>query len=253
MRRFLLATRLLLPSSASVIGYWLLVSAFLVLVTTGMKATSDTTATLWGFRLAGFGSTSTQIQSNAFLEMIHHAWTIVTLPFVCFIGLRPLLRSFRTDFGLFLRFSRSPCFFIEAVRGLTLLIVIVVVSMPFAAAVAWGRWWPGLAWPEVWSGLASCTATMLFIATLTYLLAVWRLPREIVVSLGMVTPFVVEGISMFVEKSNRLFLLNWMPPGLPYSIDSGSDPTIRVALVFFLLVVTGRLLAAGHTRWLLAD
>lgn len=138
MKRLLLATRLLLPSSAWIISYWLLVSTFLVLVTTGMKATSDSTATLWGFRLAGFGSTSRQIQSMAFLEMIHHAWTILTLPFVCFIGLRPLLRTFRTDFGLFLRFSRSPCFFMETVRGLALVILIVVVSVPFVAAILWG-------------------------------------------------------------------------------------------------------------------
>lgn len=95
--------------------------------------------------------------------------------------------------------------------------------------------------------------TVLFIATLTYLLASWRMPREIVVSLGMVTPFLVEGISVFLKRSDRLFLLNWMPPGLPYSIESGSDPAVRVALVFFLLVITGRLLAAGYTRWLLAD
>ena len=253
MKRLFVATRLLLPSSAWIISYWLVASAFLILVAVSMKATSDSTATLWGFRLVGFGSTSTQIQSTAFLEMVHPAWTILTLPFVCFIGLRSLLRSFRTDFQLFLRFSHSSCFFMETVRSLSLLVVIAIATAPLVVAILWGHLRPGLEWAEVRCGLVSCTVTVSFVATLTYLLASWGMSREIAVSLGLVTPFLMEGVSVFLERSDRLFLLNWTPPGLPYSVEAPSDPAVRVALVFFLLVVIGRLLTAGYTRWLLAE
>ena len=116
---------------------------------------------------------------------------------------------------------------IEMARILTLITVVVAVSAPFAIAMLWAQQSPGLSWPEVLSGFISCSATTLFVATLVYLLAACDMPYELVVSVGVVSPFFGEGISTVLKKSGHLALNNWIPPGLPYSLDSATDPAVR--------------------------
>ena len=116
MTRLTRAARQLVPSTLWIFTYWVVSLGLLLVITMGLRATGEQSGTLWGLKLQGFGGTSDQILSNAFLEMMCHAWTVVALPFTCFVGLKPLCRSFRSDFTQFLRFSRSSRLLAEGRR-----------------------------------------------------------------------------------------------------------------------------------------
>ena len=86
VKRLLLAVRLLLPSWKWIVGYWLAVIVILALVTLGMEATSDRSATLWGYDW--YISALPRHRSNAV-----HSWRwhsthglLLALPMICFVG-----------------------------------------------------------------------------------------------------------------------------------------------------------------------
>lgn len=262
MRRLLSATRQLLPSTRSILAYWLISVSFIAAAAMGLQETGTDAAALWGLRLDGFGGTPQETLRNAYLEMMYHAWTFVTLPFVCFVGMQPLARSLRRDFAQFLRFSRSSRLFIELCRIVALMLVVAIVSLPFAAAVVCGTWHPGLDWHGGLKGLVACCGTTLFITGFIYLLAFLTTPAEITAALALVTPFLISGVSTYLEKVNASANLQRMlPPGLPYFNDATHSsvawalihPNIRAGAIFVLGVIFLRLLAATRTTWLHAD
>lgn len=250
MTRLTRAARQLMPSTRWIITYWVVSLGLLLAITMGLRATGEQSGTLWGLQLRGFGATSDQILGNAFLEMMQHVWTIVALPFTCFVGLKPLCRSFRSDFTQFLRFSRSSRLLAEGGRLAALLSMVMVVSLPFAVVAYCGRLHPGLAWDMVFTGIASCAAATLFVSVMVYLLASAATPPDIAIGTGMAAPFFLTGLSMFFERGKHVFLHTHFPIGLPYSVDSYTDMNLRVTIVLALVGLACRLVMATRTRWL---
>ena len=260
MTRLIYAVRQFLPSMSSILVYWLVVVSLIVVAAMGLKETGKDTASLWGLPLRGFGGESREILVNAYLEMMYHAWTFITLPFACFIGMKPLVKSFRRDFDQFLRYSRSSRLFIEVSRESAICSIVVGLSLPFVAGVLWGTQHMGVNWHEGLHGLASCGGIILFVCVLIYLLASLGIAAEISLALAFVTPFFLTGLLAYLEKVETSAILRQiLPLGLPYStytlLSSAScsfvDPNVRAGIVFALTVIAVRCLFAVKTRWLI--
>ena len=250
MKRLLIAMCLLLPPRQWIIGYWVVILALLATITIGLEPTGETTATLWNLPLINFGVTARQIQAQALIEMACHAWTLITLPMFCLFGLKPLLHSFRSDFRLFLRYSNSSRIFMESARLLSLSTLILIACAPLTVVMLWGYTTPGLTSTEVIGGMLSYIAPTLFIASLVYALGAIKVPYEMAVSIGIISPFLIEGVCTFLKKSGQIMFLNYMPPGLPYSIDTLSSPALKTALIFYSLMIGIRLMANVRTQWI---
>jgi len=250
MRRLTRVARQLMPSALWIITYWAVSLGLLLVIATGLRTTGEQSGSLWGLKLVRFGYTSDQILSNAFVEMMRHVWTVVALPFTCFVGLKPLCRSFRSDFTQFLRYSRSSRLLVEGGRLAAFLFTVLAVSLPFAAASLCGHLYLGLTWETVVTGGASCAAATLFVSVMVYLLASFGTPTEIAIGIGMPVPFFLTGLSELFAKGGHVFLDTHFPIGLPYSVDSYTDMNLRVTVVLAVVALAGRLVAAVRTRWL---
>lgn len=257
MNRLMRGTRLLLPGFGWMGAYWAMTVVLLTLVSLGLEATGPYSGSLWGLPLqggiGGFGVKVDQILQNAYLEMMRHIWMIVLLPFVCFVGTKPLARSFHSDFEEFLSYSRSPRLFIEAARFLALGALVVGLFLPFVAGALWGMVLPGLDWTRALDGMASCGACLLFVSILVYLFASIGFPPEISSSLGLVAPFFLTGLIELLDKGGLDVVRDLLPPGLPVSADIYSNPNLKVGVLFTLVAVSIRLLIAGRTRWLVTN
>ena len=249
MRRLFLANRQLLPSLGWVLAYWLTAMTLILLVSFGLSSAGGEMGWLWGVRLGGFGHDSQDFLNSAYLEFVYHVWMVVALPFICFVGVQPLLRSFRNDFRQFLRYSRSSRLFVESARIIALAVVIVVTSLPFVVAVVWGRIRPGLDCTAMLDGAASCAGALLFVGILTYLLAALAVPGEIATCLGFVAPFFMSGILLVLTRHEQGSLVNYLPSGLPYYV-TYTDPNLRASAAFAAVVVVVRLVCAARTCWL---
>jgi hypothetical protein len=252
VNRFLRATHLLLPSWKWTIGYWLAVVVFLLLVANGYETTVDGTTMLWGLKLKGFlYSHTNDLYNVVFVEMANHAWVIFGLPYICFVGTKSLRRSFRSDFKLFMFYSRSPCAYIESVRSVALTTIIALATAPFLLGFVIGWVSLGFDSSQIWNGVASCGALLMFTGAFLHLLASFGFQTEFVVSVALGTPFIVEGFKKTV--SSTTFIENYpylLPPGLPYSISSYADKSIWFAIGFFTFVLLFRTLVTSKTYWL---
>lgn len=193
MNRWFSAVSQFLPPRSVLLTYWGMSLFLIVLAGMGLEETGEQEAALWGLPLRGFGGTSRDILQNAYREMMCHAWTLVTLPFVTFFGMGPLVRSFRRDFVLFLRYSRCSRLFIEAARLGALLAVMVLALVPFAAGAVWGLGQVGSDWRHALQGMAACGGCAVFLCTLIYLLAALAVSVEVTIALSLVTPFFLTG------------------------------------------------------------
>jgi hypothetical protein len=258
MIHFLVAARKLLPSNVSITIYWLLTTFLIGFAALGLKANSDRTGTIWGVPLVGWDENSDVLQ-QAFREMLYHVWTFITLPYVCFYGMRPLVRSFRVDFVQFLRYSSSSRIFIESVRILAILAIVLVSLLPFMIGAICGMLHPGQSLNEAIFIVGTCGGTILFIATFIYLFAAIGSPGEIIIALALVTPFFLSGIKAYLEmqQSFRTAWL-WLPPGLPYTglsrpwvTGAYLDNNVLAGIIIAIVIVVFRTLTVLRTRWLL--
>ena len=261
MKRLAYAIRLFLPSFRWILVYWIITVLFIAMAGMGLKEKGRDAAVIWGLPLHGFGGEACEILKNAYMEMMYHAWTFVTLPFVCFIGMSPIIKAYRRDFAQFLRYSRSSRLFIEVTRVMAVLAVTGIVSLPFAAGILWGISFMGLNWHEALDVLISCGGTILFVCVLIYLLAFLSVPVEITVALAIVIPFFLTGLLAYLERvGSSANLRQMLPPGLPYSVydqlpsNVGSfvNTNVQSGIVIALGIIVLRLLVVSRTRWLLA-
>lgn len=262
MKRLVVAARKLLPSSSSFINYWLLSGVLIGMVALGLRKTDEQSGTLWGLTLSAtdWDEPGSVIQ-QAYREMIYHVWTVIALPYVCFFGIQPLVKSFRRDFVQFLRYSHSSRQFVESARILAVVGLVFAVSLPFLAGAALGRLYPGLNWDEALYLIGSCGGTILFIVALIYMLAAVGIRAEIIVAVALVTPFFLTGFREYLRiQHNASPIWHWLPPGLPYTGITRPwlssylwNTNLLSGIGFAIGVLVLRLLAASHTRWLLAD
>lgn len=253
MKRILEATGLLMPPLRWLAIYWAVSLLLMLLVSFGLEATDDHSGTFWGIKLSvQFGFSSQKALESAYFEMMRHVWLLLTLPVVCFIFTRKLVDTFRSDFTQFLRFSRSPCLFIETSRLAALSMLVLTLVAPFVVGSFWGLVRPGMDLKAVGNGILSCAGPTLFVATLIYLLLSLGFSTEIAKGCGLVMPFFLSGIANYLEKLEYESVNRFVPPGLPYSVTEYNSPNLRAGVVFCMLVAAGRLLFAARTVWLRA-
>jgi len=252
MKVAMLAIGLLLPSARRMVAYWLVVVAWVLVVSAGLEPTGARSALLWGLELRGFGMSAEEVVERAYLEMMFHVWTLVTLPFACFVAFRPLMRTFRGDFQQFLRYGRRSCLFIEGTRLGALAVTYAGVAAPFAVGGLIGRWRHGLGWVPCFDGVAACAGSILFVAVIVYLVASLRFPTEIASASGLLAPFLLTGISSAFDRADGQSSGSLLPPGLPHSVESHASPSLRAAFVYVGIVVLARLAVNLRTRWLTA-
>jgi hypothetical protein len=122
--------------------------------------------------------------------------------------------------------------------------------VPLLAGALWGTLQPGVSGEAVLDIVVPCLGCLLFATTLVYLLGSLDVPGEIAAAIGLITPFLLTGVSIVFERGGQGSVSGSLPPGLPYYVDDWTSSNLRVGAVAVALGIAMRLLVFGRTRWL---
>lgn len=250
MKRYAQAVKLLTPPWGWIGGYILATTAVAIAVATGIEIDNDRGSTLWGLQLVFFGGSPQEVAKIAYLEMMYHLWTLVTMPMIGFVFLVPLVRSLRADFQQFLRYSASSPIFIEISRVLVVLGVTAVLLVPFAVSLIAGVGLVGFQLSLLAAGLVRLVVCTLFVCTIVFAFSEMTSIEGLPATIGAVTPFLLTGIATFLERSDFDRLWSVLPPGLPYTVER---PHLNTGLWIVGAVFAARLVWSVATGFYVID
>lgn len=242
--------RLFLPRKSSVFLYWFLLLFWVLAVAVGLREQPSGGGTLWGLELRFPGRNARESMINAHIEFMYHGWVLLGLPFAVLRAVRPVATTFRPDYLLFAKFSRTSPFYLELWRAGGMLLAWTIASFPFLVGALVGTWHPGLSWNEAAGTFAACVVPLLVLMVYVYLLSSLGIPTEITISTALVLCFFLEGIAIFAERNFQGDFLQFLPGRLPYSIAGWDDPVVLGGAVFSLLGISLQLGRALRSRCL---
>ncbi len=208
-------------------------------------------AFLWGLRIDKLGSDPNSAVQYAYLEMCHHLWLLITLPFICFWGIRPILTTFDSDFLQFLRYGKSSRLRVEAMRVFGLSIIAVMAMMPFLVTAWLGMRFLSTGDDLFFQCIASCLVPTIFVAAFAYVIRAAGIGLGSSLALAISMPFFLTGVSAFLSRmtiNSESFGGELLPPGLPYTV--ASSRAYATGVGYSALLIAGRMLITIRTSWL---